>query len=94
MFAIMDANRVANHESVYHAIVVVISLLVDERTSYTSFRPVLDVYIKHHFKSIRAHGHLIACLKTIFEKIHTPQSSKVVMPTLKVINSVTYQMHH
>lgn len=38
MFAILDANKIPNHEAVYHAIVFTISLLVDERTSYTSFR--------------------------------------------------------
>ncbi len=101
MFAILDSNKMVNHDSVYHAIVFTISLLVDEKTSYTSFRcvnncvplfmsfifysrPVLDVYIQNHVKSIRAHAHLIACLKAIFEKIHNPQSFKAVMPTLKV----------
>lgn len=47
-------------------------------------RPVLDVYIKNHLKSIRAHSHLITCLKTTFDKLNTQQSSKAVMPTLKV----------
>jgi hypothetical protein len=46
-------------------------------------RPVLDAYILNHLKSIRAHTHLISCLKAIFVNMQT-QSSKTLMPTLKV----------
>lgn len=62
MCQILDANLENVAPLVFDAIVFVIGILVDEKTSkFTNFSPVLDNYLSNHFNSKTAHKTILSC---------------------------------
>eukprot|EP01094_Clydonella_sp_ATCC50884_P028734 TRINITY_DN8724_c0_g1_i1.p1 TRINITY_DN8724_c0_g1~~TRINITY_DN8724_c0_g1_i1.p1 ORF type:complete len:1774 (+),score=493.43 TRINITY_DN8724_c0_g1_i1:697-5322(+) len=79
LFMILE-RAPSEYKMVYDAIVHVIGILVDERSSsYTNFRPVLDKYIMEQFHGKTAHEHL---LKAISETVDAA-NTRSLMSTFK-----------
>ena len=87
MFQILDGQIEGVENLVYDAIVFVIVILVDEKTSrFTNFRPVLDTYISKLFQSTSAHITLLRCLKQYLETADIKPNN--VLSTLKAITNL------
>ena len=66
----------------FGAIVYVIGILVDEKTSqFTNFRNVLDVYIRKHFRFDRVH---VPLLQALVSSILPDCPPKAIIASLKV----------
>ena len=97
MCQILDANLENVESLVYDAIVFVIGILVDEKTSrFTNFEPVLTAYIEKHFTSKTAHETLLRCFLKYLESTDTKaqiilQSLKAFTFLLKIIKK-SYQL--
>lgn len=88
MFSILD-NTTSDQSVallVYNAIVRIVGVLVDERKTYASFKPVLDTYIQTQFSGALAHKHLMTCLKHYFDSMEKNRSQ--LMSTLKSLDYV------
>jgi hypothetical protein len=79
---ILDSGVEGVDMLVYDAVIFVIGILVDEKTSrYTNFEPVFQRYIDSHFSSKTAHQVLLQCAAKYLENVDTkPQN---VLATLK-----------
>lgn len=84
MCQILDSGVEGVQTLVYDAIVYIIGILVDEKTSrFTNFGPVLQAYIDKHYRSSAAHETLLSCLKMYIDSIDSkPQN---ILGSLKAL---------
>lgn len=81
MFAILDAKEKFSN-LVYNALVFILGILVDERTSaYTNFRRVLDGYIEKQFAGKSAHKTLLNWLQQNMTKLE----GGIIRDTMKAL---------
>ena len=67
LFGIVESLP-AHYQLVYNAVVHVIGILVDERSSsYTNFRPMLDRYMNEYFKAQNVHTVLLRAFTEAIE---------------------------
>ena len=82
MCQILDAKMENIDGLVYDAIVFVIGILVDEKTSrFTNFAPVLETYLTRHFRSVRAHSVVLTQFKQYLDDVE--KKAKEVLGSLK-----------
>eukprot|EP01104_Vermistella_antarctica_P007977 TRINITY_DN1983_c0_g1_i1.p1 TRINITY_DN1983_c0_g1~~TRINITY_DN1983_c0_g1_i1.p1 ORF type:complete len:1550 (-),score=477.61 TRINITY_DN1983_c0_g1_i1:103-4533(-) len=92
-FEIMEgkANEVALQPLIYDAVVFVITILVDDKTShFTNYKPVLDLYIREHFRGHLAYKQMMAVMKESFTTVDANPakiiaSLKALEYTLKIV---------
>ena len=83
MFSILDSDVEGVKPLVYDAIVYVLGIINDEKTTrFVNFRPVLELYISKHFHGKTAHATLLECLSSYLEVIES--NPQPILASMKV----------
>ncbi|KAI7952095.1 hypothetical protein MJO28_007779 [Puccinia striiformis f. sp. tritici] len=77
-----NAETKEYEELVFNALVTLLGIVSDRR--FTNFKPVVDLYIDHHFSSTTASNHLLQSFQCLLNNPTSPENAHPLRCTIKV----------
>lgn len=77
-----NADTKEYEELVFNALVTLLGIVFDRR--FTNFKPVVDLYIDHHFSSTAASTHLLQSFQSLLNNPTSPENAHPLRCSIKV----------